>query len=124
MTLGRVKAFWQHISSFFQPQVIRKNVLIAGMDDEDGIEQPIEGSSKYKDLVIFRPYFLDYILVGIEPGRRDPGQVVYRFFDPESCKEFILTKQLVELLFYKPCKDTQGVFTSRPIHVQEHMLQK
>lgn len=123
MILSRAKAFYKHIASFFKPQTLRTNVLLTGMDDE-GIELPEEGDSKYKDLAIFRPYFLDYILVGIEPGRRNPGQIVYRFYDPESRKEFLLTKELVDLLFYKPCKDTQGVFTSRQMQTNIHSLNK
>lgn len=122
MILNRVKAFYRHLASFFKPQILRTNVLITGMEDE-GMQMP-EEESKYKDLMIFRPYFLDYILVGIEPGRRNPGQVVYRFYDPESCKEFLLTKELVDLLFYKPCKDTQGVFTSRQMQTNIHSLSK
>ena len=122
MILNRVKAFYRHLASFFKPQILRTNVLITGMEDE-GMQMP-EEESKYKDLMIFRPYFLDYILVGIEPGRRNPGQVVYRFYDPESCKEFLLTKELVDLLFYKSCKDTQGVFTSRQMQTNIHSLSK
>jgi len=122
MILNHVKAFYRHLASFFKPQILRTNVLITGMEDE-GMQMP-EEESKYKDLMIFRPYFLDYILVGIEPGRRNPGQVVYRFYDPESCKEFLLTKELVDLLFYKPCKDTQGVFTSRQMQTNIHSLSK
>lgn len=122
MILNRVKVFYRHLASFFKPQILRTNVLITGMEDE-GMQMP-EEESKYKDLMIFRPYFLDYILVGIEPGRRNPGQVVYRFYDPESCKEFLLTKELVDLLFYKPCKDTQGVFTSRQMQTNIHSLSK
>lgn len=88
------------VFSFFKPQTLRKDVLITGADDVGHEVQPAR-KDVYRGLVKYRPFSLDYLLVGIEHSRRDPNQIVYRFFDPETNKEFTMTKPLVDLLFYR-----------------------
>lgn len=100
MILGLGKRIWQNAASFIKPQVLRKSVMVSGEDDE-GVVCQTPVIDPYNGLVKFRPYPLNYLLVGIEPARRQSGKLVYRFFDPASKKEFLLTKELVDLLFHK-----------------------
>lgn len=101
MSLDRVKSALRWLFSFIKPQPLRQSVMLSGAE-ATGVVIKKSGSAKmYAGLATYQPYPLPYILIGTEPGKGNPSKVVYRFFDPESKTEFLLTKPLVDLLLFK-----------------------
>lgn len=105
MTLKRAKIllsfFWNWLLSFVTVRTVRENVYVHSSTDQ-GTALVQEQSREEKDgIVAYRPYDIAYYFVGFDFRKGSNGDVVYRFYDGQTKKEFLLTKELVDLLFYK-----------------------
>lgn len=115
MTLRHVKNW---IVSFFKPVRLRSNVLCAGQNDSGTVVADTV-DHRYDGLVHYQPYAGHYLLVGIEPCKKNRANVVYRFFDPATQSEFLLTKPLVKLLFNRVHSENEPGFAHRN-HNEKH----
>ena len=89
------------LMSFYRPQVIRRNVT------EDGTVIPFP--LRVRPGVYYRAYIdARYQLIGQVRSPRKNDEVLYRFLDISTGKEFQLTEGLKDLLFYRDHgKDSQ-----------------
>lgn len=105
MTLKRAKYFllyiWAYILSFFTKKVVRKNVYVVSSTGEDMVIEPEKSREEKDGVVSYRPYQVPYYFVGFDTRKGSNGDVIYRFYDSQTKKEFLLTKELVDLLLYK-----------------------
>ena len=99
MTSMSVKKMFQNIASFFKPVPVRNNVLVNG-EDSEGIEIPRRSLDPHSAMAKYTAYPVDYVLIGIDHFE-GKDYVFYRFFDPQTKKEFHLSKPLVDILLYK-----------------------
>lgn len=99
MSLASAKSFLTKVLSYIRPVKIRESVLVNGEDDV-GTVAPEPKKPTNPLLARYVPYESEYILIGMD---RDPesGAIYYRFYDAQLNKEFLLTKGLMDILFYK-----------------------
>lgn len=101
--LSQLKNLWKFIMSFVKPQDT-KVLLLAGDTqklDISGLsrEQIRELANKDDHLVSYRPWPDSYyILVGTVPGNE--GKIFYRFKDPVLGKEFVMEREVVNIMMY------------------------
>lgn len=80
--------------SFIRPQVLRKNIT------NDGTVVPFP--RRASPGVLYRSYLeARYELVGQVRSPRDDKEILYRFRDCDTGKEFNLTEGLKDLLLYR-----------------------
>jgi len=105
MTLKHAKFllsfFWNWVLSFFTVRTLRKNVYVLSSTDKGMTVEPEKSREEKDGIVAYRPYCIPYYFVGFDFRKGSNGDVVYRFYDNQTKKEFLLTKELVDLLFYK-----------------------
>lgn len=92
-----VKSAWVWLKSFVKPQVVKTNIITAG---DVTVESKTVVKKPYPLVMRYRPYDLEYLFVGYERSTDGSDKLLYRFYDPETKQEFLVSEALARLLFY------------------------